>query len=78
MENTSLNVTVNSEGNYEITEYNPSDHMQITLEFLNTADGEELSREIRQILKNEYLRNIDSSGTKRAPRGDSPSQERRF
>ena len=78
MENTSINITVNSDGNYEITEYNSSDHMQITLEFLNTADREELSREIRQILKNEYLRNMDTARAKRAQRGDSPSRERGF
>lgn len=49
-------ITINEKGNYELTEYDTTYEKQVTLEFLGTADREQLSQEIRQTLKDEYLR----------------------
>lgn len=51
-------LTINSQGNYELTEYNTTYKMQVTLEFLGTADSEQLEHEIQQTLKNQYLEKL--------------------
>lgn len=51
-------LTINSRGNYELTEYNTTYKMQVTLEFLGTADSEQLEHEIQQTLKNQYLEKL--------------------
>lgn len=51
-------LSINSRGNYELTEYNSTYKMQVTLEFLGTADSEQLANEIQQTLKNVYLEKL--------------------
>lgn len=51
-------ISINSEGNYEATRYNATYKKQVTLEFLGTADSEQLEHEIQQTLKNLYLEKL--------------------
>lgn len=54
-------VSINSRGNYVLTKYNTTHKMKVIIEFLGTADSEQLANEIRQTLKNQYLKNLFES-----------------
>lgn len=59
-------LAINDRGNYELTKYNATYKKQVTLEFLGTADSEQLEHEIQQTLKNLYLDKLFHSNKKQA------------
>lgn len=58
MDNSYPKISINEKGNFELTEYDTTYKKQVTLEFLGTADSEQLEHEIQQTLKNLYLEKL--------------------